>query len=187
MSKVNQETIYDLLYVFHINFSYNMHLLVQIDHKSPNLTFLAFEMTFRVTAPHLYFTTALTSLQWSYMDIGARKLGSTSVLLNNLYKYVKKAKSDLSDLEKGPLERFKQTCIVAVHEYPSWAALCKNREKVTEQQMASKCKKGQIWPRPWKMTFRAIKLNISFDMWFMSPQRSSMPKKLLGHFWEINL
>ena len=34
---------------------------------------------------------------------GAIKLGSTSVLLNNIDKY------DLSDLEKGPLERFRQT------------------------------------------------------------------------------
>ena len=44
--------------------------------------------------------------------------------------------------------------------------------------MASECKKSQIWPyRPWKMTFRAIQPNLSFDMWFMSPERSSMPKK----------
>ena len=34
---------------------------------------------------------------------GARQLGSTLVLLNNIDKYVKRAKSDL---EKGPLERF---------------------------------------------------------------------------------
>ena len=54
--------------------------------------------------------------------------------------------------------------------------------------MASKCKKSKIWPyRPWKMTFRAIQPNLSFDMWFMSPQRSSMPKKeekLLKRFWD---
>ena len=44
--------------------------------------------------------------------------------------------------------------------------------------MASKCTKGKMWPfRHWKMTFRAIQPNLSFDMWFMSPQRSSMPKK----------
>ena len=64
---------------------------------------------------------------------GAIKLGSTSVLLNNIDKYVKRAKSDLSDLEKGPLKRFKQTRLLAVHQYPSWEALCQNREKVTEQ------------------------------------------------------
>ena len=34
---------------------------------------------------------------------GARQLGSTLVLLNNIDKYVKRVKSDL---EKGPLERF---------------------------------------------------------------------------------
>ena len=54
--------------------------------------------------------------------------------------------------------------------------------------MASKCKKSQIWPyRPWKMTFRAIQPNLSLDMWFMSPKRSSMPKKeekLLKRFWD---
>ena len=41
----------------------------------------------------------------------------------------------LSDLDNGPLERFKQTRLLAVHERPyhSWEALCQNREKVTEQ------------------------------------------------------
>ena len=34
-----------------------------VDHKGPNLTFLAFKMTFRVIAHHLYFRTVLTSLQ----------------------------------------------------------------------------------------------------------------------------
>ena len=49
--------------------------------------------------------------------------------------------------------------------------------------MASKCK---IWPyRPWKMTFRAIQPNLSFDMWFMSPQRSSMPKKKKS-YWSVS-
>ena len=52
--------------------------------------------------------------------------------------------------------------------------------------MAPKCKKSQIWPfQPWKINFRAIQPNLSFDMWFMSSQRSSMPKtkkKLLKRF-----
>ena len=52
--------------------------------------------------------------------------------------------------------------------------------------MASKCKKSKIWPyRPWKMTFRAIQPNLSFDMWFMSPQRSSMPKKKKS-YWSVS-
>ena len=42
-------------------------------------------------------------------------------------------KSDLADLKKGPLEQFKQIVLLSVHQYPSWAALCQNREKVTEQ------------------------------------------------------
>ena len=52
----------------YVNFGYNMHrfsdILVQIDHKCPNLTFLTFKMTFRVTLHHLYF---MTALQWIYM------------------------------------------------------------------------------------------------------------------------
>ena len=39
---------------------------------------------------------------------GAKKLDSTWALLNNIDKYVKRPKSDLSDLERRPLERFNQ-------------------------------------------------------------------------------
>ena len=47
-------------------------------------------------------------------------------------------------------------------------------------------KKSQIWPfRPWKMTFRAIQPNLSFDMWFMSPKRSFMPKKRKS-YWSVS-
>ena len=100
----------------------------------------------------------------------------------------KGAKSDLSDLEKGPLERFKQTRLLAVHYYPSWEALCQNREKVTEPfwskwPPSAKRAKFDLTDLE-KMTFRAIQPNLSFDMWFMSPQRSSMPKKLLKRFWD---
>ena len=35
-------------------------------------------------------------------------LGSTSLLLINIEKYVKMANLDLSDLEEGPLERLNQ-------------------------------------------------------------------------------
>ena len=52
--------------------------------------------------------------------------------------------------------------------------------------MTFKCKKGQFWPfRPWKMTFRAIQPNLSFDMWFMSPKRSFMPKKKKS-YWSVS-
>ena len=52
--------------------------------------------------------------------------------------------------------------------------------------MTSKCKKSQIWPFwPWKMTFRAIQPNLSFDMWFMSPKRSFMPKKKKS-YWSVS-
>ena len=80
---------------------------------------------------------------------GTRKLGSTSVPLNNIDKYVKREQSDPFDLEKGPLERFKQTRLLAVHLYSSWKAPCKNRERVTEQflniwyKYVTMCEKGQ--------------------------------------------
>ena len=52
--------------------------------------------------------------------------------------------------------------------------------------MTFKWKKSQIWPfRPWKITFRAIQPNLSFDMWFMSPQRSFMPKKRKS-YWSVS-
>ena len=56
------------------------------------------------------------------------------------------------------------------------------------EQMASEWKKGKIWPFwPRKITFRAIQQNLSFDMWFISCQRSFIPKKeekLLKRFWD---
>ena len=36
------------------------------------------------------------------------------------------------DLEKGHLERFKQTGLLAVHLYPSVEALCQNRYKAEQ-------------------------------------------------------
>ena len=37
--------------------------------------------------------------------------------------------SNLSDLEKLPLERFNQIHLLAVHQYPLWEASCRNREQ----------------------------------------------------------
>ena len=83
-----------------------------------------FSHTFRVTARYLYFRTALTSLQWSYMvhDNWAA------------FRYI---------CEKGkiwPLWPWKMTfraiqanLSLTIHVYPSWAALFQNREKSTEQ------------------------------------------------------
>ena len=99
---------------------------------------------------------------------GAIKLGSTLVLLNNIDKYVPFLGSSISTLP-GKL--------YAKIEKSYWTVL---------EQMASNCKKSKIWPyRPWKMTFRAIQPNLSFDMWFMSPQRSSMPKKKKS-YWSVS-
>ena len=75
------------IYILAITFTVS-DKLVQIYHKGPNLTFLTFKMTLRVTAHHLYFRTALTSPQMKLH--GARNLGSTSVPLNNIDKYVKR-------------------------------------------------------------------------------------------------
>ena len=52
--------------------------------------------------------------------------------------------------------------------------------------MDSECKRGKIWPfRPRKMTFRAIQPNLSFDMWFISCQRSFIPKKKKS-YWSVS-
>ena len=120
---------------------------------------------------------------------GAIKLGSASVLLNNIDKYVKRGQIWLSYLEKGPLERFRQTRLFGSSLVPFLGSSMPKERKsywTVLEQMASKCKKSQIWPyRPWKMTFRAIQPNLSFDMWFMSPQRSSMPKKKKS-YWSVS-
>ena len=93
--------------------------------------------------------------------------------------------------EKGPLERFIQTCLLAVYSYHSWASLCQNRETVTEQfwsKWPPSAKRANFdisdlekWP------LRDIQPNLSFDMWFMSSQRSSIPKqKVTETFLRLN-
>ena len=64
---------------------------------------------------------------------GARKLGSTSVLLKNIHKYVKRDQIWPFRPWKRPLERFKPNRLWAFHLYPSCEVLCKNREKVAKQ------------------------------------------------------
>ena len=78
---------------------------------------------------------------------------------NKCQNWRKVANLDLSDLEKGHLERF-------------------NREKVTDQflRKLSKVQKGHKFG-PFKNTLRAIQPNPSYDMLLMSSQRSLMPKK----------
>jgi hypothetical protein len=48
-------------------------------------------------------------------------------------KITKNAKSDLSDIKIGTLERFNHIHLLTVHWYPPWEASCIHREKVTEQ------------------------------------------------------
>ena len=155
--------------------------------QSPNVTFLTFKMTFRVTTTHhLYFRTALTSLQWSHM---VQSNWATSVLLNNIDKDVKRgqirpfwpwkrtfkaiqanpsfgsslvpflgsympkyrksywtvleqmahlsakrAKFDHTDLEKWPLERFKQIYLSICDLYVTPKKLhAKKEEKVLKR------------------------------------------------------
>jgi hypothetical protein len=45
----------------------------------------------------------------------------------------KDAKSDLSNLQKGPSERFNHSHLLTVHRYPPWVTPCQHREKVIEQ------------------------------------------------------
>ena len=108
---------------------------------------------------------------------GARKLGSTSALLNNIDKYVKKAQIWPFWPWKRTFKAIQSNLSFDSSFVPFWTVL---------EQMTSKCKKGQFWPfQPWKMTFRAIQPNLSFDMWFMSPTRSFMPKKKKS-YWSVS-
>ena len=74
-----------------------------------------------------------------------------------------------------------------------WLCICaslQNREKVTDQFLRnwSKLQIGHnVELLTFKMTFRAIQPNPSYDMLLMSSQRSFMPKKekkLLKSFWD---
>ena len=85
-------------------------------------------------------------------------------------KYVKMPKSDLSYLDKGHLEPFKRTHLLAVNYYPSWEDPCKNREKVTNSfringRNMSKCvKNAKFWSfLPWKGHLARAQENMSAD------------------------
>ena len=118
---------------------------------------------------------------------GAIQLGSTSVLLNNIDKYVK----------RGQIWPWKRTFRAIQANPPFWqftstlpgklyAKIEKSYWTVLEQ-MASKCKKSQIWPcRPWKMTFRAIQPNLPSYVIYVTPKKLHAKKeeKLLKRFWD---
>ena len=120
---------------------------------------------------------------------GARKLGSTSALLNNIDKYVKKAKIWPFWPWKRTFKAIQSNLSFYSSLVPFFGSSMPKYRKcywTVLEQMTSKCKKSQIWPFwPWKMTFRAIQTNISFDMWFMSPKRSFMPKKKKS-YWSVS-
>ena len=116
---------------------------------------------------------------------GAIKLGSNSVLLNNIDTYVKRG-------QIRPFWPWKWT-FRAIQANPSFGSslvpfLGNSWEAKIEKKLLNsvganglKVKKSKIWPyRPWKITFRAI-----FDMWFMSPKRSFMPKKKKS-YWSVS-
>jgi hypothetical protein len=63
-----------------------------------------------------------------------------------MVKIMKNAKSDLSDLTKGPLERFNHIHLLTVPSYPPWEASCIHREKVTEQLNIGKMGEKQLIP-----------------------------------------
>ena len=80
----------------------------------------------------------------------ARQLGSTSVLLNNIDTYVKGGKIWPSDLEQGPLERFKQTRIPG-------KLYAKIRENITKQFLNK-------WPKCVKKAKILIYLTLKKDI-----------------------
>ena len=64
-------------------------ILVQIDHKCPNWTFLTLKITFRVIQRLSYFRIRLVSHQRRYLVHDEITLGSTSLPLNNINNYGK--------------------------------------------------------------------------------------------------
>ena len=117
---------------------------------------------------------------------GPRKLGSTSVLLNNMDTYVKGPNLTFPTLQRH-LELVKQTCRLTVHS--SWATLCQNKENVTELFWSK-------WPlsatfdlsylEKWPLErFNHIYLLIC-DLYYSKEAacQKKKKKKLLKNFWD---
>ena len=123
---------------------------------------------------------ALTKL-WRGGFVADENIIFPKTYVSREYKYVKRDQIWPFRPWKRPLERFKQTDFwqfISTLPGKLYAKIEKSYITVLEQ-MVSKCKKGQIWHcQPWKITLRVIQPNQSFDMWFMSSQRSYMPKKI---------
>ena len=110
-------------------------------------------------------------------------LGSTSILLINIEKYVKMSQTGPFCPWPCPLEWFNQILLFTVHHHHPGKASCQNREKVTEQilnewTISVKLEKsGKFRPfRPWKMTFRAIQSNPALGSWLVPSSGRFMPK-----------
>ena len=119
---------------------------------------------------------------------GAKELGSTSVLLNNIDKYVKRGQIWPFRPWKWPLERFKQTRLL-VHEYPSWEALCgKKKQKTLLNSFGTnglQMQKGQ------NLTFPTLKNLERFNQIYLSicdlchPKEASCQKKKKS-YWSVS-
>ena len=119
---------------------------------------------------------------------GARKLGSSSVLLNNIDKYVKKAQI---------FRPWKMTFRAIQANQSFWqfigTLLGQLYAKIEKTLLNSFGANGLQMQKGPNLTFptlkndlRAIQPNLPFDMWFMSSQRSSMPKKEKKSFWSVS-
>ena len=106
-------------------------ILAQIDNKGLNWTFLTLKITFNNQSTPLKFenSTRITSEK----PYEAIHLGSTSILLINIEKYVKMSQTGPFCPWQGPLEWFNQILLFTVHHHHPGEASCQIREKVTEQ------------------------------------------------------
>ena len=137
-------------------------ILAEIDHKGPNLTFLTWKITFIVIPYHSYFRTGLVLQQRSYMmQYIWAALPYYWIIAIIMGKW---AKPDLSDLENdlnSSLDSWStsslRSCIQAIKK--SYQTPLRKLAK------SSKTAKFDIFLPfgPWKITFRVIQSNASFD------------------------
>ena len=136
-------------------------ILAEIYHKGPNWTFLTLKMTFMI--PHLsYLRRGLLSQQISYMmQYILTVLCYYWIISTILWKW---AKPDLSDLENELLNNsIKSISWQLINIIPN-KLYTRNKEKLSDRFWENWQKLQNLtFFGPWKITFRAIQSNPSFD------------------------
>ena len=137
-------------------------ILAEIDHKGPTWTFRTLKMTFRVITYYSYLRTGLGSSQRSYLMqyiwAALRCYWIISIIMG------KWAKPDLADLENDLLSNSMTSISWQLVNIIPKKLYTRNKEKLSDrfwenwQKVAKQPNFG-----PWKMTFRSIQSNPSFD------------------------